>query len=67
MAFFPPIPMIRRNMILKKLRKCGAVSAETAKTFAEAGVINPNGFCRVTDAMIKQEILKKTADGRYYL
>ena len=44
MAFFPPIPLIRKNVILKKLRDCGATSEKTARTLAEAGVINPNGF-----------------------
>jgi len=64
---FPPIPLIRRNMIVRKLRKCGAVSAETAKTFAEAGVINPNGFKHITDVLIKRGTIKKTADGKYYI
>ena len=64
---FPPIPLIRRIMIVRKLRKCGAVSAETAKTFAEAGVINPNGFKRITDVLIKRGTIKKTADGKYYI
>ncbi len=64
---FPPIPLIRRNVIVNKLRKCGAVSAETAKTFAEAGVINLNGFKRITDVMLKKGIIKKTADGKYFI
>lgn len=64
---FPPIPLIRRNLIVNKLRKCGAVSAETAKTFAEAGVINPNGFNRITEVMLKKGIIKKTDDGKYYI
>ena len=44
MAFFPPIPLIRRNVIVNSLRDCGATSEATARTLAEAGVINPNGF-----------------------
>lgn len=44
MAFFPPIPLIRKNVILKNLRDCGATSAKTARTLAEAGVNNPNPY-----------------------
>ncbi len=44
MAFFPPIPLIRKKLIIKKLTECNAFSEETAKTFSEAGIINPNGF-----------------------
>ena len=67
MAFMPPIPLIRKRLIVKSLRACGAVSSEKAKTFAEAGVINPDGFRRITKTMIKQGLLKQTADGRYYI
>lgn len=66
MAFFPPVPLIRRNMIIKRLKACGAVSPETAKTFREAGVINPNGFARVTEMLVRQGIIHRTADGKYY-
>ena len=44
MAFFPPIPLIRKKVIVKKLLESGATSESAAKTLAEAGVINPNGF-----------------------
>ena len=54
MAFFPPIPLIRRNVIIKRLKKCGANSPETAKTFAEAGILNPNLFSPVTEKLVKQ-------------
>ena len=64
---YPPIPLIRRNLIVSKLRESGAVSPETAKTFAEAGVINPNGFSRITEVMLKRGTIKKTADGKYYI
>ena len=33
MAFFPPIPLIRKNHIIKKLTESNAFSEETAKTF----------------------------------
>ncbi len=67
MAFFPPIPLIRRNVIIKKLKACGATSQETAKTLAEAGVINPSGFQRMTDKLVETKIIHQTADGKYYI
>lgn len=67
MAFFPPIPLIRRNVIIKKLKACGATSAESAKTLAEADVINPNGFKRITDKLVETNVIHKTVDGKYYL
>ena len=66
MAFVPPAPVIRRNLILNKLKKCGAVSPETAKTLAEAGVPNPDGFRKVTEVMLRQGVIHQTSDGKYY-
>ena len=65
--FFPPIPLIRKKIIIKKLTKNNAISEENAKTFAEAGIINPNGFKKIADKMIEQQILIKTKEGKYYL
>ena len=28
MAFFPPIPLIRKNLIVRKLKKCNAFSED---------------------------------------
>ena len=67
MAFVPPMPLIRRNHIIKKLKEANATCAECAKSFAEAGILNPNGFKPVTSKMIQRGILGKTADGKYYL
>ena len=67
MAFFPPIPLIRKNYIIKKLTESNAFSEETAKTFLEAGIINPNGFNKINERLIKQKVLVKTKDGKYYL
>ena len=67
MPFFPPILLIRRNVIIKKLKVCGATSEETAKTLAEAGVINPNGFKRFTDMLVETNVIHKTVDEKYYL
>ena len=67
MAFFPPIPLIRKNHIIKKLTENNAFSEETAKTFSEAGIINPNGFNKINERLIKQKVLVKTKDNKYYL
>lgn len=61
-----PVPMIRRNYILRKLRKCGADCPERAVTLREAGVFNPDGFPLVTRRMISQSLIC-TVDGvRYF-
>lgn len=65
--FFPPIPLIRKKIIIKKLTKNNVISEENAKTFAEAGIINSNGFKKVTEKMIEQQLLIKTKEGKYYL
>lgn len=62
-----PVPLIRRNSIIKKLKECGANSPETAKTLAEAGVFNPNGFSPVTERMVKHGDIHRTAEGKYYV
>lgn len=67
MAFFPPIPLIRKNIIVKQLSACGATSELTAKSLAEAGVINPNGFKRITEHLVKSGVIHKTSDNRYYV
>lgn len=67
MALFPPIPLVRKNLIVKKLTACGADSEARARTLAEAGVINPNGFRRVTDRLVRMGIIHRTPDGRYYV
>ena len=67
MAFIPPVLAMRRNLIIRKLKAANATDEDTAVTFAEAGVFNPDAFPRITEKMIKQGILAKTADGKYYL
>ena len=58
---------VRRNHIIKQLKVCGADSPETAKTLSEAGVINPNGFKRITDRLVNLGEIKRTGDNRYYV
>ena len=62
-----PVFMLRKKMILKKFRDCGAISEETAKTLEEVGVFNPNVFPKVTEDLVKQNKLVRIKDNRYYL
>ena len=39
-ASFPPVLLMRRNIIRKRLAEAGATTPEKALTLAEAGVIN---------------------------
>lgn len=65
--FVPPIPLIRKKQIINKLRENDATSEITAKSFEEAGIINPNAFSFITEKLVKDEILVKTKDNKYYL
>lgn len=64
---FAPIPLIRRNHIVRQLEKHGAVSKQTAVTLEEAGVVNLNAFSRVNNVLIKQGVLSRIEGKRYYL
>ena len=63
----PPVLMLRRKMIIRKLSECGAFSEESAVTLKDAGVFNPNAFQGLTKIMEKRNILTQTTDGKYYL
>lgn len=67
MAVIPNPLVIRRVVIVRKLKKCGAVSPETAKTLAEAGVPNPNAFPKIPEILVKRGVIHQTPDGKYYL
>ena len=67
MPFVMPIALMRKKLIIKRLRACGATSEESAKTLAEAGVINPNGFKRITDRLVETESVHRASGGRYYV
>ena len=64
--FFLPIPLIRKNRIIKMLLKKNAVSEENAVTFREAGIINPNRFQMITLRLVEQGILHQRGN-KYYL
>ena len=59
--------MLRKNMIIKKFRECGATSEKSAKTLEEAGVVNYNAFQNIIDDLLNQNKLVKTKSGKYYL
>lgn len=65
--FAIPVLLLRKKLIIKKLRSCGAVSEESAKTLEEAGVFNPNAFPRVLEDLVNKNILIKTGSQKYYL
>ncbi len=61
-----PALLLRKRHIIGKLLKAGAVSEESAVTFKEAGIINPNGFHRFTLCLVEQGILRQCGE-KYYL
>ncbi len=67
MPFVPPVPLIRRNLMIRKLKKANATDESRAVTFEQAGIANPNGFPIITERMLKSGILAMTADGKYDL
>ena len=62
-----PVLLLRRKMIIKKLQQSGAISEETAKTLEEARVFNPNAFPKVNEKLVKDNVLVKTKNNKYYL
>ncbi|MCH5206836.1 MAG: hypothetical protein J1F09_07755 [Oscillospiraceae bacterium] len=62
-----PAFKLRQKLILEKLKECGAVSEESAKTLEEAGVINPNAFPKITEDLVNKKKLVKTESQKYYL
>ena len=62
-----PVPLIRRNIILRKLPQARAFTPGTAVTLREAVVLNPYGFPQITERMVRRGWILRTPDGRYYL
>lgn len=44
-----------------------SISENNAKTLAEAGILYPNAFPKVTEDLEMQKILIRTKDKKYYL
>lgn len=62
--FASPIPRIRKEVVLGKLRKCGAVSPESAVELEEAGIFTGMGL--KIELLVLSGSLGKTNDGRFY-
>ncbi len=62
-----PALLLRKKRIVKKLQESGAFSETTAKTLQEAGVFNPDAFPKITEELVKEKVLVKTKDNKYYL
>ena len=67
MTFFPPILLIRKNRIIKKLKECNAFSEHSAVTLQEAGIFHPNTFPKITQKLVKDNIIKVVNENKYYL
>ena len=65
--FAIPVLLLRQKLILKRLRECGAVSEDSAKTLREAGVFNPDAFPRVLEDLVSRNILIRTESQKYYI
>lgn len=62
-----PAYMLRKNMILKKFRECGAVSEKSAKTLVDVGIVNSAAFPELIEELLTQKKIVKTKSGKYYL
>ena len=62
-----PVLLLRRKMLVKKLRQNGAILEENAKTLEEVGVFNPNAFPKINEKLVKDNVLVKTKNNKYYL
>ena len=65
--FAVPVLLLRQKLILKKLRSCGAVSENSAKTLKEAGVFNPDAFPRVLEDLVDKKKVVRTNSQKYHL
>ena len=63
----PPVLLLRRNIIIKRLTESNAFSERSAVTLEDAGVFNPNVFKRLNTILVDRGVLGVTSDGRYYL
>ena len=58
---------LRRKLIVEGLLKCGALSPETAKTLAEAGVANPDDFKGFTRMFVQSGAINQTPEGKFWV
>ncbi len=63
--FVPPVAIIRRKRIVKRLLNAGAVTADTAVTLEEAGVFKGLGL--LVSRLETHGVLIKLNNNRYYV
>ena len=63
--FIPPVAIIRRKHIVKRLLFAGAVSVDTAKTLDEVGIFKGSGL--MISRLEAHGILVKADNERYYV
>ena len=59
--------LMRKKRIVRLLEKANAVDAKSAKTFEEIGILHPNAAPMITKALLRDNVIAVTEDGRYYL
>lgn len=62
---FPPVALILKKVIIRRFISSGALSPETAKTPAEAGVFAGGGL--IFSRLEARGVLVPTHGGRYYV
>ena len=63
--FVPPVAIIRRKRIVKRLLNAGAVTADTAVTLKEAGIFKGLGL--IVSRLETHGVLIKLDNDRYYV
>jgi len=66
-VFTSSVFAMRKKMIIDALKKCGAVTKETAKTLSDTGVEKPDQFKEYTEQLAAMDVIHRTEDGRYYV
>lgn len=60
------IPLMRKMKVIRCFEREGALTKDTALTFAEAGIRNPSAFSQITSMLMSDGILR-SIDDKYYL
>jgi len=67
MALYPVVYDIRKRYIIKKLNECNAFTFENAVSFKDIGLPFNGLFKAHTNSLVRNNILFKTMDDKYYL
>lgn len=66
-VFTSSVLSMRKKLIIEALRESGARTPESAKALAETDIINPDSFPEFTKQLADTGVIKRTADGKYYV